>query len=168
MVKFRSKKDWTSAVKGACIAGAAVTFEEEQMRTPKDELSISTIANLDVQGLRELWNQCADLPSPPSTLSKDLLARGLAYTLQVAATNGLSRKERVELRALANKRQRAPQTQIKAGTRLLRLWKGRTHDVLVLEDGFLWEGQNYESLSEVARAITGTRWSGPRFFGLKG
>ncbi|MET4807574.1 hypothetical protein ABIE63_002750 [Limibacillus sp. MBR-115] len=138
------------------------------MHTPKDELSLSAVEDLDVQGLRELWNQCADLPSPPSTLSKDLLARGLAYAQQVAATNGLSRKERAELRALANKRQSAPRARIKAGTRLLRLWKGRTHDVLVLEDGFLWEGQKHESLSEVARAITGTRWSGPRFFGLKG
>jgi len=54
------------------------------------------------------------------------------------------------------------------GTRLVREWQGRVHEVVVLDEGFLWSGKRHGSLSEIARAITGTRWSGPRFFGLTG
>jgi hypothetical protein len=57
--------------------------------------------------------------------------------------------------------------QLKAGTRLIREWQGRTYQVLVLEDGFSWQGMHYRSLSAIARQITGTAWSGPLFFGLK-
>lgn len=62
----------------------------------------------------------------------------------------------------------APPTAIKPGTRLLREWQGVTHEVIVLEDGIQYRGETWASLSAVARAITGTRWSGPLFFGLKG
>jgi hypothetical protein len=56
---------------------------------------------------------------------------------------------------------------LKPGTRLVREWRGRTHEVLVLDDGFAWQGRHYRSLSAIARKITGTAWSGPLFFGLK-
>jgi hypothetical protein len=62
---------------------------------------------------------------------------------------------------------KSPST-IKAGTRLLREWQGVVHEVIVLEDGFRYRGRTWRSLSAVAREITGTRWSGPLFFGLKG
>ena len=55
---------------------------------------------------------------------------------------------------------------LKSGARLLRAWNGVTHEILVVEDGFLWAGRTWRSLSAIAREITGTRWSGPRFFGL--
>jgi hypothetical protein len=56
---------------------------------------------------------------------------------------------------------------IKPGTKLIREWKGRVHEVTVLDDTYIWSGKPYRSLSQIARAITGTRWSGPRFFGLE-
>ena len=56
---------------------------------------------------------------------------------------------------------------IKPGTKLIREWKGRVHEVIVLDDTYIWSGKPYRSLSQIARAITGTRWSGPRFFGLE-
>ena len=62
----------------------------------------------------------------------------------------------------------APAPAFKPGTRLLREWRGNTHEVILLEDGVLYDGTHFRSLSEVARTITGARWSGPRFFGLKG
>ncbi len=61
----------------------------------------------------------------------------------------------------------SPAIRMKPGMRLVREWRGETHDVLVLEDGFEWNGQRRRSLSAIAREITGTQWSGPRFFGLK-
>ncbi len=60
-----------------------------------------------------------------------------------------------------------PAVRLKPGLRLVREWRGETHDVLVLEEGFEWNGERRRSLSAIAREITGTRWSGPRFFGLK-
>src|SRR5204862_1483172 len=60
-----------------------------------------------------------------------------------------------------------PRPELKPGTRLMREWHGRTYDVLVLDDGFSWQGTRYRSLSSIARKITGTPWSGPLFFGLK-
>src|SRR5438067_12661130 len=57
--------------------------------------------------------------------------------------------------------------QLKPGTRLIREWQGRTYEVVVLDDGFSWQGTQYRSLSAIARKITGTAWSGPLFFGLK-
>ena len=113
------------------------------------------------------WIEFENQKCPPSSLGKDLLTRGLAYELQAQSSGKLSRRELAELRSYCDRRQGVTRPQIKTGARLLRLWKGRTHEVVVLEDGFLWEGEEYENLSVIARAITGTRWSGPRFFGLK-
>jgi hypothetical protein len=62
---------------------------------------------------------------------------------------------------------RARTMMLKPGARLMREWRGETHDVRVLEDGFEWRGQRWRSLSAIAREITGTQWSGPRFFGLE-
>lgn len=61
----------------------------------------------------------------------------------------------------------ATMSPVKPGTRLIREWQGETHEVMVLEDSFVWKGKAYSSLSRIARDITGTRWSGPAFFGLK-
>jgi hypothetical protein len=55
----------------------------------------------------------------------------------------------------------------KSGTKLIREWKGKVHEVIVAGDGYVWAGKHYRSLSQIARSITGTRWSGPRFFGLE-
>jgi len=102
------------------------------------------------------------------------MVRAIAYRLQEQALGGLSAAAR---RALAQTAadgaadrsvHASPTRQIKPGARLLREWHGVTHEAVILDDGVLFRGQRYRSLSEVARIITGNRWSGPKFFGLKG
>ncbi len=100
-------------------------------------------------------------------MTEGLLARGIAYEMQVRQIGGLTPAERKALGALARGRINPSPGALKAGTRLYRSWRGVTQEILVLEDGYSWRGKSYASLSEVARAITGTRWSGPRFFGVK-
>jgi hypothetical protein len=107
---------------------------------------------------------------PPVAATPDLLVRGIAWKLQEQAHGTLSRATRNELVRIA--RREGSDTQqstmrIKAGTRLVRGWRGVTHAVLVTEDGFLFEDRTYRSLTAIAYEITGTRWSGPGFFGLK-
>ena len=106
--------------------------------------------------------------SPPiKTMTEGLLARGIAYEMQVRQFGGLTPYERKALGALAQGRSNPSPGLLKAGTRIYRSWRGITQEILVLESGYSWRGKSYASLSEVARAITGTRWSGPRFFGLQ-
>ena len=111
---------------------------------------------------------------PPLSLSTRLLALAAAYHDQVQVYGGLKPAMRRALLAMARDGDRPKATGPKraskhkapAGTRLVRDWHGKTHIVDILERGILYQGQTYRSLSEVARAITGARWSGPRFFGL--
>ncbi len=106
--------------------------------------------------------------SPPiKTMTEGLLARGIAYEMQVRQIGGLTPAERKALGALAQGRPNPSPGLLKAVTRLYRSLRGVTQEVLVLEGGYGWQGKSYASLSEVAGAITGTRWSGPRFFGLQ-
>src|ERR1700676_2749392 len=106
-------------------------------------------------------------------LSRHLLTRGITYKLQERAYGGLSMATARKLeRASADPLGRgadkpAPPISLKPGTRLVRQWRGVTHTVLIHADGIEWRGQRYRSLSLVARKITGARWSGPRFFGLR-
>ncbi len=100
-------------------------------------------------------------------MTKGLLARGIAYEMQVQQRGGLAPAEKRALAAIARGKGNPNPGAIKAGTRLYRSWRGVTQEILVLESGYSWRGKSYASLSEVARAITGTRWSGPRFFGLQ-
>ncbi len=100
-------------------------------------------------------------------MTEGLLARGIAYELQVRQIGGLTPAERKVLGALAQGRTNPSPGALMAGTRLYRSWQGVTQEVLVMDSGYSWRDKSYASLSEVARAITGTRWSGPRFFGLQ-
>ena len=109
----------------------------------------------------------------PSRLCGSLLTQALAYRLQEKAIGGLKPSTR---RLLEHSAQNAsargaavelPQVRLKAGAVLIREWHGTTHRISVLEKGFLLSGKRYRSLSEIARTITGARWSGPLFFGLK-
>lgn len=104
---------------------------------------------------------------PLMTMTKDLLVRGIAYEMQVQQIGGLTPTEKKGLVALAQGRSTPNPGALKTGTRLYRAWRDVTHEVLVLDQGYSWKGKTHASLSEVARAITGTRWSGPRFFGIK-
>src|SRR6266498_3281765 len=106
---------------------------------------------LSTEDLRADWNRVYGSSAPPR-FSRELLLR----LQQIVG----SIREGGEPATGATLR-------LKPGTRLLRDWHGRGHEVMVLDDGFSWEGRNYRSLSEIARAITGTRWSGPVFFGIK-
>jgi hypothetical protein len=119
------------------------------------------------------WRQRFGAP-PPKGLSRRLLEHAAAYAIQAKAFGDLKPKVRRALRRVledgptssnANGASGAAAS-LKPGAQLLRDWNGETHRVEVLADGYLYDGVRYRSLSAVARAITGTRWSGPRFFGL--
>ena len=105
-------------------------------------------------------------------LSRDLLTRGITYKLQERSLGGLSEAVIRKLERLntgspeSDARKSVSPISLKAGTRLVREWRGVTHTVLVHADGFEWNGKRYRSLTIVAREITGAHWSGPRFFGL--
>jgi len=119
--------------------------------------------------LRGEWRRLHGM-QPPKSLSRDLLLRGITYKIQERAFGGLSKSLLRKLAdadtSSAHYRSPAPRAVAKPGTRLVREWNGETHSVLVHADGVEWRGQNYKSLSVVAREITGAHWSGPRFFGL--
>jgi hypothetical protein len=136
---------------------------DAQLQSP----GLTKLQEMDKKELVRSWIEIGRSSALPPTLSKDLLVRGLSYELQSQSSGKLTRREIADLRSFVDRRKGQVRPRIKAGSRLLRLWQGRTHEVVVLEDGFLWEGEEYETLSVIARAITGTRWSGPRFFGLK-
>jgi hypothetical protein len=95
------------------------------------------------------------------------MIRAVAYKLQERAYGGLSPAIRRILAGLREAISVEPPRELRPGTVLLREWQGATHQVTVIEDGVLYRGKQYGSLSEVARVVTGSRWSGPRFFGLK-
>jgi Protein of unknown function (DUF2924) len=120
--------------------------------------------------LRLAWRQL-HRTGPPQGLSRDLLIRALAHQLRERTHGGASRTLRRRLQSLAGEIEKGgasfdPGVVPKTGTTLVREWRGRTHMVLVREDGFEYEGQRYRSLSVIAERITGAHWSGPRFFGL--
>jgi hypothetical protein len=119
---------------------------------------------LSTPELRLRWSALTGTPVP--RVSPALLRMALAWELQARAHGGLSRETTRTLDQLARGMTRTqPQS---AGMRLVREWQGRVHVVTIDEDQVIrWDGREWGSLSEVARAITGTRWSGPAFFGLK-
>jgi hypothetical protein len=122
--------------------------------------------------LRERWRTLYGT-EPPRRISEDLLRRAIAYRLQERALGGLKPSTRRLLQRVAeDARPRRstsakPVPRLRAGAVLIREWRGTNHQVTVLEDGVLFHGKRHRSLSEVARKITGNRWSGPLFFGLK-
>jgi hypothetical protein len=128
--------------------------------------TLEDIAAMDRAALTTAWSDMFDAPVP-AYLSKPFLRRFLAFETQARLRGGLPKGFAAKLaQALAGKATKAAPT-LKPGARLLREWHGTTHVVDVVEDGFLWKKQQYQSLSAIARAITGARWSGPRFFGLR-
>ncbi|MGO9145080.1 MAG: DUF2924 domain-containing protein [Desulfomonilia bacterium] len=125
---------------------------------------------LDRQALREKW-QILYGTEPPGGVRNNFLMHAIAHRMQEQASGGLDPATRRFLDKTAEDNTSGRQTvrsiSTKPGTRLLREWHGKTYEVIILEDGMQCNGMCYRSLSEVARAITGTRWSGPLFFGLK-
>ena len=144
-----------------------------QRQNPK--LEIEDLDRLSRADLRALWTQELG-DKPPESLGRDVLALAIAYGRQQRLYGGLTRSVANELdrlldRALRNGATKAPQSATtplpRIGTILVREWQGTTHHVTVVSDGFLWNGQIHRSLSGIAHAITGTKWNGPRFFGMR-
>ncbi len=138
--------------------------------------SSEKLATLSPAQLRTEWQRLYKTAAP--RVSPDLLARGVAWKLQERALGGLSPSTVRELRQLDCKQGEvrgggaaapalASAAGLRPGTTLMRTWGDRNWSVLVTEDGLVFEGQHYASLSQIAREITGAHWSGPRFFGLK-
>lgn len=132
------------------------------------EAEIDRIRSLGLNVLRSEW-QAAFGRLSPEALTKDLIARILAYRLQERAFGGLDRESSKLLHRLASgqKPELDLNRRLKPRTVLVREYQGERHTVTVVLDGFVWQEVTYPSLSAIARAITGTAWNGHRFFGLR-
>lgn len=126
------------------------------------EAQIEALTRLDLAGLQQAWR--LRYGPPPAFRSRDMLRRLLAFEMQAEAFGGLDADLRQKLRRAPAAASKKPGLQ--TGITITREWRGERHTVEVVDGGFVHAGTNYRSLSEVARAITGARWSGPRFFGL--
>ena len=152
---------------------AAKTLEEE----------VAALGDLSRKELARLWENAHKCP-PPKGVKRALLERSAAWHVQAKRLGGLSPTAKKALRpversAIHQTQSLSVETEAKAGfavsraalslrsgTRLMREWNGRMHAVDVIDDGFLFDGKSYRSLSAIARRITGAQWSGPRFFRL--
>ncbi|WP_219993652.1 DUF2924 domain-containing protein [Asticcacaulis tiandongensis] len=152
-----------------------ITTTKSMGPEPKPHLQseLARLEDLDDRSeLLALWATHYEGVTPPHNIRNGLLRRAIAYRLQEQALGGLKPAQRRMLEAVAagegeaTLRAPPPALTVKPGTRLVREWHGRIYEVQVLVDGVQLNGQTYRSLSDVARAITGVRWSGPRFFGL--
>ena len=132
---------------------------------------LAALTGLAVGDLRAEWRRLYPTP-PPKKVGRYLLELGVAWKLQERVHGGLSAAMKRRLADLATTMDedgdlaKTRAVRLKPGAKLVRQWRGETHDVLVLEHGFQWHGRQWRSLSTIAREITGARWSGPRFFGL--
>jgi Protein of unknown function (DUF2924) len=132
------------------------------------ETEIVRVRSLGLDELRTLW-RVTFRSSPPTAFTKDLMARFLCWHIQEQAQGGLDPEtaKHLEGRARGDKPGADRPRRLKPGTVLLREYQGDRHTVTVVANGYLWRETTYASLSTIARAITGTSWNGPRFFGLR-
>ncbi|HEY0312239.1 MAG TPA: DUF2924 domain-containing protein [Allosphingosinicella sp.] len=139
----------------------AITLEEE----------LAALATMSPAQLRDKWQRVYRGAPPP--FAPDLLARGIAYRLQERVYGKLPTATRREIERLQRQFERTGEVLTEAcattkpGTVLVREWKQEQHHVLILDEGYRYRDRRYGSLSEIANEITGARWSGPRFFGLR-
>lgn len=129
---------------------------------------LDQLAGMSAGELAEEWERT--YRTPAAGLSAELLQLGIAWRLQERRLGGLSRDARYALRKTAGGRKTVskPRRKLTPGTRLVRDWHGTGHTVMVLAKGFEYDGKTWLSLTAIAKAITGTHWNGPRFFGLTG
>ncbi len=130
---------------------------------PSLEGDLAALAGLDLRELRQVW--AGRYGAPPPLRSPGFLRHLLAWRIQCGAEGGLDKQVLKVMTAPVAPKTRA--SAVREGSRLTREWQGRAYEVEAVEGGFLCDGASYASLSEVARAITGVRWNGPRFFGLR-
>jgi hypothetical protein len=140
------------------------------------EEEIAQVRDLDLSGLRARWRSVFRRKAPDH-LGRHLLFRMIAYRLQAERLGDLDHDTQRFLNRVALGTQKGDELPssghrrsrhgLQPGTILVREWDGKPQRVMVLDDGFAWNGTSYRSLTEVAFAMTGTRWSGPRFFGLR-
>ncbi len=165
------------------MSGTEVHTAESPARAdgaPRDARSEDAVAarlrdleGMTYDGLRSEWRRLYRA-HPPKRVARDLLALGVAWKIQEQAYGGLGAATRRRLADLAKTMERDGDlaqrrvARLKPGAKLIREWRGETHTVIVLEDGFEWRGKRRRSLSVIAKLITGAHWSGPRFFGLNG
>jgi hypothetical protein len=136
-------------------------------------VQVAALPEKSTAELKQLWRDLYDR-EPPSG-NKPFLIKRLAYRIQELAYGGLSARAEAKLNVLIEEEDRRVKglpslrkgDRPIAGTRLIRQWQGVEHTVTVLDDGFEYQGRSYKSLSAIARAITGTRWNGPLFWGLR-
>lgn len=127
----------------------------------RTHLRLADIDQFNITAARDWWSRLYSAPAP--SIALPLLHMGLAYRLQLQATGLKSRKPQSFAIAL----QKSGSRKLTPATRLVRDWHGVGHVVTVVENGFEYDGRRWASLTAIARAITGAKWSGPRFFGLQ-
>jgi Protein of unknown function (DUF2924) len=138
---------------------------------PAIEAELDRLPTLPIADLRKRYHEVFRT-EPPKTFGPDLLRRSIAHRIQEKAYGGLSASRRLldqlvkAAIAKPNGRLELPR-RIKPGSEFVRTWKGKSYRVMVMADGFAHDGKTFASLSEIASEITGTRWNGPRFFGLR-
>jgi hypothetical protein len=148
--------------------------DERSFRSPEPiPQRIARLKSYSVAELKQQW-QALYHSDPPSSISRELLTRAVAYRIQEQVYGALKPSTRRLLIRLATDARSArplkpePSSAAPAGTVLMREWHGVTHEVRVLDRGVLYKRKRYRSLSEVARVISGAHWNGPQFFGLRG
>lgn len=120
---------------------------------------LAELMTMERDDLMQRWLEVFGNPVP-YRCRDELMRQALGWRIQADAQGGLSGAQRRQLR-------KGPSQKLAVGSRLIRVWQGETHQVMVLENGYSYGGKQWKSLSAIARAITGTPWSGPVFFGIK-
>ena len=134
------------------------------------EQQLAELPGMSPAQLRAKWRDCWRKPAPD--IGPDLLRRGIAWKIQSRVYGELPRRIRRELERAAERLRRGEallgsrRLSLKPGSHLVRSWQGKVHRVIVLDEGYEYDGARFSSLTQVAVAITGTHWSGPNFFGL--
>ncbi len=134
---------------------------------------LQALEQMDYATLSSEWRRLYRAPAP-KRVARDLLMLGVAWKVQEQAHGGLGAATKRRLADLAKTMERDGDVtrnrvaHLKPGAKLIREWRGEIHTVIVIEEGFEWNGRHWRSLSVIAREITGVHWSGPRFFGLNG
>ena len=152
-----------------------IAMNADQAVRPVDAAVAAELDRLVAMPIAGLRVRYAELfrTAPPTAFGPDLLRRSIAHRIQEKAYGGLSRPIQRLLGQMIKAYAAKPggrivlPRRIKAGSVLVRPWKGKSHRVTVLADGFAYDGKTFGNLSEIAVLITGTRWNGPRFFGLR-